>query len=179
MRTENKACWYDMWAASVPFTKLMREHFHLWISARGFCEGLKIVIANKYLAVIFPGMIKLEQVWYIKILEVQYLCSTEQPESQESCKSCFSTVALQQPQPYLDKLNLLQTRNVGLWWAQPNLAKKPQSALNAYWWTQKHNLPKPNVDLDFVSKYIPVNQLSIWGVYGLFLERIYQTIYIA
>jgi len=40
-------------------------------------------------------------------------------------------------------------------------------------------LPKPNVDLDFVSKYISVNQLSIPGVYGLFLERIYPKMYIA
>jgi hypothetical protein len=38
---------------------------------------------------------------------------------------------------------------------------------------------KPNGDLDFVSKYISVNQLSIRGVYGLFLERIYQKMYIA
>jgi hypothetical protein len=154
MRTQNKACWYDMWAATAPFTKLMREHFHLWISARGFCEGLKIVIANKYLTVIFPGMIKLEQVWYIKYWKFNTFVPLNNPESQECCKSCFATVALQRPQPYLDKLNLLQTQNVRLWWAQPNLAKrKPQSAWNAYWWTQKHNLAKPNVDLDFVSKY--------------------------
>jgi len=38
---------------------------------------------------------------------------------------------------------------------------------------------KPNGDLDFVSKYISVNQLSIRGVYGLFLERIYHKMYIA
>jgi hypothetical protein len=31
----------------------------------------------------------------------------------QSCKSCFATVALQRPQPYLDKLNLLETPNVG------------------------------------------------------------------
>jgi hypothetical protein len=40
-------------------------------------------------------------------------------------------------------------------------------------------LAKPNVNLDFVPKYIPVNQLSIRGVYGLFLERIYHKRYIA
>jgi hypothetical protein len=44
---------------------------------------------------------------------------------------------------------------------------------------KKHNLAKQNVDLDFVSKYISVNQLSIRGVYGLFFERIYHKIYIA
>jgi len=38
---------------------------------------------------------------------------------------------------------------------------------------------KPNGDLDFVSKYISLNQLSIGGVYGLFFERIYQKMYIA
>jgi hypothetical protein len=40
-------------------------------------------------------------------------------------------------------------------------------------------LAKPNGDLDFVYKYISVNQLSIRGVYGLFLERIYDKMYIA
>jgi hypothetical protein len=40
-------------------------------------------------------------------------------------------------------------------------------------------LAKLNVDVDFVSKYISVNQLSIGGVYGLFLERIYHKMYIA
>jgi hypothetical protein len=40
-------------------------------------------------------------------------------------------------------------------------------------------LAKPNGDLDFLSKYIIMNALSIRGVYGLFLERIYHKMYIA
>jgi len=40
-------------------------------------------------------------------------------------------------------------------------------------------LAKPNVDPDFASKYISMNQLSIPGVYGLVFERIYHKTYIA
>jgi hypothetical protein len=132
MPTQNKACWYDMVAATVPFTKLIREHFHLWISARGFCEGLKIVIAKKYSTVIFPGKIKLEQVWYIKYWKFNTFIPLNNTESQECCKSCFATVALQRPQPYLDKLNLLQTLNVGLWcWLTLN-------PINKIWMISSH-----------------------------------------
>jgi len=39
-------------------------------------------------------------------------------------------------------------------------------------WTQEQNLANPNVDVDSVSKYVSVNQLSIARVNDLFWERI-------
>ncbi len=62
-------------------------------------------------------------------------------------------------------------------WLEPESwkrAKKSDSALNAYWFrmNRKTELANPNVDLDSVSKYVSVNQLSIAPVNGLFSERI-------
>jgi hypothetical protein len=44
-------------------------------------------------------------------------------------------------------------------------------------WTEKQNMANPNVDLDSVSKYVSVNQLSIARVNGLFSERISLDVY--
>jgi hypothetical protein len=62
-------------------------------------------------------------------------------------------------------------------WLEPESwkgAKKSESTLNAYWFkiNPKTEMANPNVDVDYVSKYVSVNELFIARVNGLFWENI-------